>query len=142
MYYTGGSGISGIPLGWLAPDGTFYETEWMEHLAKASELCEEIYGEEVWHLPDDYLMDRGWVHVTETHLYGVKVMVMWHFSNHLTNAQKDYLRPYIEDMWHIFDSTCKYDLAEEFDIEYSREENDRDFQAEMAKAEFLSKWMQ
>ena len=72
-------------LGWLSPSGEFYQTEYYEHLEKAEELAEKIYQYDKKHMPDEELMNHGWVHITESFLgFSPELMIM--FYGHLTQA--------------------------------------------------------
>jgi hypothetical protein len=48
-------------LGFLSPEGVFYECGFMCHMSTASELCMNIYKEEYICDPEGYLGEKGWM---------------------------------------------------------------------------------
>ena len=115
-----GSPVEICPLGWLSPSGDFYQTEYHEHLAKAEELAKKIYQYDKRCAPDEELMNHGWVHITESFL-GVLPELMIMFYGHLTQAQKDYLKPVVEEYWEWISPHWKSDLNEELELGYEME---------------------
>lgn len=105
-----------INLGWLSPNGRFFEAGYLEHLEKARDICREIYGIEEPSTPDEILMEKGWVHITESTIF--EYMFMFLFYGHLTMEQKQYLKPICEEWWDWIHSTCKTDLNEELELDY------------------------
>ena len=115
MYF--GSSVEICALGWLSPSGEFYQTEYHEHLAKAEELAEKIYQYDKRYAPDEELMNHGWVHITEN-LLGIWPELRIMFYGHLTQAQKDYLKPIVEEHWKWISPSWKSDLNEELELGY------------------------
>lgn len=70
-------------LGWLNPDGKFYECESTEHSWAAKRLCEE-YGYSVhdWDY-DNTLLEKGWVRITQS-LYDYAYSAYWEKLNFTT----------------------------------------------------------
>lgn len=89
-----------MELGWLAPDGTMIECQLMEHIYVAEEIAErlgwkeiDIDGNRVY--ADQFLMNHGFVHITRSLLFGHDYHIF--HDKHFTQAQKDWLRPRIEE---------------------------------------------
>lgn len=115
-----------FPLGWLSPEGKLYPCGYMEHLGYADTLREELYpGVDSNEHPDDFLLNRGWVELTRFTFFGHKYMVIFMWDDFdtgkLTPEQHHYLKPFVEDNWDEIDETCKFDLAEEFGLEFHRQ---------------------
>ena len=105
-----------IEIGWLAPDGTMYECATMEHNVVAEKLAEKIG----WHeldenfnriTADDFLIKNGWVHITRQMIFGHNYLFL--HEKHYTEAQKNWLRPKIEENWEDIDPLDKWDWEEE-----------------------------
>ena len=106
-------------LGWLSPDGKLYECGYMEHLAVADEICRQLGVdlETVQH-KDDYLLEHGWVHLTCTTFFEHKWFVIFpHNTDRLTQAQHDFLKPYVEDNIDWISDLCRTDIKYEFEID-------------------------
>lgn len=100
-------------LGWLSPNGELIEADYMTHIYVASDICEKYYGlTNVW-LADDELINRGWVHITMTTFIDHELHVIWKFGGHLTEAQKEYLKPEVESNIEWLNKSCRLDLEEE-----------------------------
>lgn len=84
--------MDGLYTGWLAADGTFFPCKVYDHLETAKELCEQF------NLPyqyaEDALLECGWVQISISYLFEYGYHIMWY--NHLTDYQKNFLRPYFE----------------------------------------------
>lgn len=105
-------------IGWLAPDGEFFECGYMEHFTKAEELCKK-FQYPISDFCSDILLTKGWCQLTCTTFYEHKWVIVcpWN-GRHLTQLQKDFLRPYIQECrdW-LSDSSItdlKYEMPEEF----------------------------
>ena len=102
-----------MTLGWLSPNGELIEADYMSHIYIAEDICKKYYGlEEVW-LPDDELINHGWVHITMTTFMDHEIHIIWKFGGHLTEAQKNYLKPEVEANINWLNKSCKMDLEEE-----------------------------
>lgn len=100
-------------LGWLSPDGEMIEVDYMQHLYVAGELCKKYYGIEELYVPDEILLEHGWVHLTMTTFINYEYHVIWKYGGHLTEAQKEYLKPVILEDLNWLNKSCKMDLEEE-----------------------------
>jgi hypothetical protein len=67
--------------GWLAPDGTFYETGLMEHYTVAERLSIAL-GHDHAPDPDDFLCQRGWIKV-----YGIGMLITM-YRQKITSEQR------------------------------------------------------
>ena len=113
----GGSELVLCPLGWLSPHGDFIDVAYYDHLAKAEELVKENYALDKGCDPDDeILMNHGWAHITQSFLDGPEILIM--FYGHLTQSQKDYLKPIVEDNWDWISNYWKSDLNRELELDY------------------------
>lgn len=108
-----------LPTGWLSPEGKFHECEYMDHMAVAEDLCEEYGYEDDNYIKDEVLLDHGWAHLTITTFFSHNWMIMWKddYMNHLTQDQKAYLKPYIEEYKDWLDHSTKLVLEKEYDGE-------------------------
>lgn len=86
-----------IPIGWLSPGGEIIKCDPMLHYWWAEKLMEKYnYSWNGEMHADEALTNNGWVHITIsawTHEY----MVFWKVGGHLTQLQKDFLKPYFEN---------------------------------------------
>ena len=106
-----------FPLGWLSPEGEIIECESMEHLRVAKNLIEMRYHELEDCAPDEYLMNHGWAHLTRYCMISHEFLVFWKYGSHLTNAQREFLRPIVKDNWEWFSKSSKLDLKDELDLD-------------------------
>lgn len=79
--------------GWLAPDGTFFQCDVMDHIAVADELVEKFGYHDINCRNDDILMNHGWVHISIS-FFCHEFRIYW--DKHLTELQKSFLKPYFE----------------------------------------------
>ena len=99
--------------GWMAPDGTFFATEYMEHIATAREIYQLLnHGEE--YIPEDadrQLVAAGWVsiHIVTFLEHGL----ILDYDRHLTAEQKREIKPVFEDFPDRFTKSARADLEEE-----------------------------
>lgn len=106
-------------IGWLSPEGKMYDCEYMDHIDEASEIIKE-YNYESSNRPDDILMNHGWVHLTRISFcvpfpqWGIFWKDPW--WHHLTEAQKFFLKPYVEEYKDFIYESCLTDLEYEFDF--------------------------
>lgn len=96
-----------IPLGWLAPNGEMRKAEYLGHLVLAEKICDELYPDNSILWPDDKLMDIGYVHITRLSSCGYDVIIL--HNRFLTEEQKNYIRPYVEELQNWMDE-YNYDL--------------------------------
>lgn len=85
-------------VGWLGPDGIFFECHNGDHVAVADYIVER-YGYPH-SLPnavdvDDVLLNKGWVHITVSSFFSHEWHIYW--NKPLTEYQKNFLKPYFED---------------------------------------------
>ena len=99
--------------GWLGPDGTFVQCNTMEHIAVARNLVEKFGYQDFDISCDEVLMNHGWVHITISMLFGHEFHIYW--AKHLTEVQKQFLRPYFEQDYMPISRTTRYDW--EYEIE-------------------------
>lgn len=85
-----------IPLGWLAPDGSFFKCQYYEHVATAEEICELLGIDrfDIYEPVDDFLIDRGFVKISQSSIGSKHYIIYW--SKHLTSVQRYYLNDYFE----------------------------------------------
>lgn len=106
--------------GWLSPEGKMYNCEYMDHIAKADTLIKEYNYEKENNRPDDILMNHGWVHLTKMSfcMPFPQWCIFWKDPSrrHLTEAQKIFLKPYIEEYKDFICESCITDLKYEFDF--------------------------
>ena len=111
-------------LGWLAPDGEFFECDYMGHTTMAEEICKKLNYHET-DFPSDMLLQKGWCHLTCTTFHEHKWVIFCPWGGrHLTQPQIDFLRPYIQKWkdW-LSDSSItdlKYDMPEVFEAREKR----------------------
>lgn len=80
-----------LQTGWLSTNGDFYPCSVYEHIS----LAREILKDETANRADDILADCGFVSITISQLGVKEWRIYWkHF---LTEAQKNFLKPYFED---------------------------------------------
>ena len=83
--------MTDLQTGWLSPNGDFYPCGVYEHLS----LAREILKDETANTADEKLNDCGFVSITISQLGVKEWRIYWkHF---LTEAQKNFLKPYFED---------------------------------------------
>ena len=102
-------------IGWLSPEGRLHECDYMNHLAVAEEIAKQLGAPEQ-ELFDDWLRNRGWVHLTVTTAceHGWAVIFPLN-TNHLTQEQHHFLKPYVEENMGFISSICRTDLSYEFE---------------------------
>ena len=100
-----------MQLGWLSPGGEMIEAGYLDHIAVADDIALKYYQvDETDDLPDEFLMDHGWVHITIS-IFDGQYHIMWY--HHLTDNQKQYLIPKIEQEWNMMSDFTKIDLEKE-----------------------------
>ena len=93
-----------LDTGWMAPNGNFYQTKYMEHLAVADEIWRSLYGQDA--VPpnnvDEKLVNIGWceIHYLTFFEHGF----LFHFERHLTEKEKERIL-----------KSSRLDLEEEFE---------------------------
>lgn len=103
-----------MELGWLSPNGEFIEVNYLEHLRVAQEIVLNYYKIDIQDIPDDFLMNHGWVHITINTTIDHVIHIF--YTRHLTEAQKYFLKPYVEEFWQWIDKTEKAGLINELDL--------------------------
>lgn len=103
-----------MELGWLSPNGEFIETNYFEHLRVAQTIVLKYYGIDIKNTPDDFLMHQGWVQITIDTLSNRVIHIF--YKKHLTEAQKYFLKPYVEEFWQWIDKIEKADLINELNL--------------------------
>lgn len=104
-------------VGWLSPEGKLYECEYMDHIAEAERLVKKYKYKDDNPIKDDVLMNHHWIHLTTT-TFGIHTwMILWRdpWRNRLTQEQKNFLKPYIEDYKDWINPSCIIDLKDEFE---------------------------
>ena len=98
--------------GWLAPDGSFYQTGTMEHLAYARELMTQYYKHDGY-VPneDDVLLKHGWCKITIMTFLAHGYYFVW--KRHLTAEQKAAIKPIYEANRDRIVRSNRYDMDEE-----------------------------
>lgn len=104
-----------LDTGWMAPNGNFYQTKYMEHLAVADEIWRSLYGQDA--VPpnnvDEKLVNIGWceIHYLTFFEHGF----LFHFERHLTEEQKQIIKPVFEKEKERILKSSRLDLEEEFE---------------------------
>lgn len=111
--------IETIEMGWLSPEGELIEAGYLYHISVADEIVEKrystLYVEDG--APDDWLINHGWVHISRLVMLGYKYIITWNFIHHLTQAQKEWLKPRVEENWNWIEDFCKTDLITELNLD-------------------------
>lgn len=89
--------------------------DYTDHLNVAEKIihtryCGQNFNEQI---SDDFLIEKNWVKITMVHYDTIKLVVLWKYDGHLTEYQKQYLKPYIEQDWNWLSRASKADLKEE-----------------------------
>ena len=82
--------------GWLDPNGDFHPCEVFDHIGMAEDIINDlnIVSREKT-ASDDILLSVGWVQISRS-LLGMKEQnIFW--ERHLTEYQKQFLKPYFEE---------------------------------------------
>lgn len=80
-----------LKTGWLCPNGDFYPCETFDHISCAREIVKD----DTTPRPDEILHDCGFAEITISPVGEREWQIFWkHF---LSDAQKNFLRPYFED---------------------------------------------
>ena len=99
--------------GWLSPNGNFYPTEYMEHLAVADEIWNRLYNEMPPNDVDRRLVNLGWceIHCVTYLEHGF----LFNYNRHLTQEQKMIIKPIFENNKHRILKSSLMDLEEELE---------------------------
>ena len=102
-----------LKTGWLSPYGDFYSTGYMEHLAVADEIWNQLYNEMPPHDVDRRLVDLGWceIHCMTYLEHGF----LFNYNRHLTQEQKMTIKPIFENNKHWIIKSSLIDLEEELE---------------------------
>ena len=116
-----------IEMGWLSPEGELIEADYLNHIHVADEIIEKRYSTLYIEngAPDEWLIEHGWIHISRQVMLGHKYIIMWNFLKPLTQAQKTWLKPRVEENWEWIEQFCKNDLIKELDLDenlFKREE--------------------
>lgn len=86
-----------MPLGWLAPDGSFFECKYYEHVSKAEEIIELLGIDEcsIYVPVDDFLFKLGYTKICQSSLGDKQYIVYW--DKRLTPYQRYYLEDYFDN---------------------------------------------
>lgn len=86
-----------LKCGWLAPDGSFFPVGYAEHLAVARDILAQmnLQAADTKNMPDEVLLNRGWASITILSLLDHGWEIAW--RNHLSDYQKNFLKPYFEN---------------------------------------------
>ena len=98
--------------GWLSPDGDFYPTGYMEHLAVADEIWSSIYNNSPPNDVDRRLVKLGWCDIK--YLTFLEHGFLFNFERHLTPEQKSVIQPVFENNKPFVIDSSRMDLEEEF----------------------------
>lgn len=105
-----------LELGWLAPNGSMYECGLMEHFSVAQDIAEKLgwkeldaEGNRVW--ADDFLLQHGYVHITQSALFGCEYFLI--HDKHYTQAQKEWLKPRVEANWESIEKLSQFEWESE-----------------------------
>ena len=97
--------------GWMTPDGDFYYTTYMEHSSFARRLSRSFYNDPK---GADVLYANGWLAV---HPCGIGSNYLFSWKGHLTDKQKEAVKPFVELYKKWVDDLTKWRLLEELEIE-------------------------
>ena len=101
-----------LKTGWMSPEGDFYPTEYMEHLATADEIWTISFGDPSPNDVDRKLVSSGWceIHCLTFREHGF----LFNFEGHLSPEQKAVIKPVYEENKHRILKSSALDLEEEF----------------------------
>lgn len=99
-------------LGWIAPDGSFFKCDWLDHVAEAEEICNK-YGWEDWPTPDETLFSHGFVKITYSVIFQHYYIFLGD-NKHLSQFQKPIIKDYLDSGIRI-NPICKEILLEELE---------------------------
>ena len=116
--------ITSFPIGWLSPQGEMYECGYMDHIYTARTLVNKYGYNDENSNSDEILINHHWAHLTVTTFFSHSWMILWKnpYENHLTQEQKYFLKPYIEEFKDWINSSCLRDLEDEFEEILKKEE--------------------
>lgn len=107
------SNFTELHTGFIAPNGDFYPSGYMEHLYIADELFKSINGYVSFGDTERWLIEKGWI--------SIKCMTfldhgyLFNFEGHLTPEQIRVIKPIVEDNWERIIKSNRIDLREEFE---------------------------
>lgn len=102
--------------GWMTPDDDFYYTTYMEHSSFARDLSGFFYNDPK---GEDVLYAHSWLSI---HPYGIGSNYLFTWKGHLTDKQKETVKPFVEVYKRWVDDFTKWRLLEELEIEDEEEE--------------------
>ena len=103
-----------IPIGWLSPEGKLYKCDMYDHIAVAEDICRDVLNEDNYATPDETLLNRGWVHLTFILLTDPGWAVIFPYSNYLSEEQRSFLKPYVEEYKDLLSPLFNRNLKREF----------------------------
>ena len=111
-----------LPTGWLSPEGKMYECEYYEHLPLAGDIAKKLgaSANEMW-TPDEYLFNHGWVCIGRVMFISHGYVVNFPNSRTISQEQRRYLKPFVEDDINIFAKVGNLDLMLEFEEFFYKE---------------------
>ncbi len=101
-------------IGWLSPEGKFYECDYRDHTSAAEKICKDLGITDLDHA-DYYLCMHGWVQLTRTEFLEHKWNII--FVRKLTQEQHHFLKPYVEENIDSLSSDCNSKIRREFDLD-------------------------
>ena len=105
-----------VPTGWLSPEGKLYDCDYYEHIGLAREIAEKsgASDEEMW-TAEDYLFKHGWVRISMIVFLDHGFVVSFPSSRTISQEQRQFLKPYVENDISIFSKLANTDLMLEFE---------------------------
>lgn len=90
-----------LKLGWLSPDGELYECGSYDHVSEASKIIKRFDLNDVdtdfKKIPhDDLLLNKSWVYIGISCFGKHEWRIIW--NKFLTQYQKDFLKPYFDNI--------------------------------------------
>lgn len=89
-----------LPTGWLDPEGKIVECRFKHHHETAEKIIAERYASEeldIFDLPSDILLKHGWVNIDMPVKMGRQYRIFWEEGYHPTEAQKNFIRNYLDE---------------------------------------------
>lgn len=102
-----------IPYGFVSPDGDFFHSDFLNHIADAETICKAYHYDTSEQDALSLLEDLGWVHITACTFLD-KGMHIMQVKDFLTEAQKSCLRPLLENPPMPFTKSTIHFLKYEF----------------------------
>lgn len=100
--------------GWMSPDGSFFPTEYMEHLGVADEIWKEYFRETPPNDVEQQLLKKQFVCIRCVTF--MEHGFLFDFDRHLTQDQITAIKPVVEDSWDRLIASSRNDLEDEFSM--------------------------